>query len=259
MARRLATATTTVTAGLVAGLVGACHPARVGHPRTAADQPVTVAGRLRCPDTVLSLHRVSQAADGRACAYSSGAGELTLALRPLDGRSADDALRALESEAHALTPSAPEGGPPAPPEPPAPPSPPTVEGDHVRLDLPGLHIDADDRGARVKGLGQSVEADDSGAVVRGGPGGRSSVVAKDGGAVIRSGGVGAGSVDATYIAAADAAGPDGWRVAGYVARGPLAGPLVVAQVRSRGEGGHGRGDDGLINAARKVVDINVAR
>lgn len=257
MARRLATTTISAAAGLLA----ACHPARVGHPRTVADQPVTVPDRLRCPNTVLSLHRVSQAADGRACAYASGAGELTLALRPLDGRSPDDALRALEAQTHALTPSTPEGVAPTPPAPPAPPVPPPAPGDrdHVRLDLPGLHIDADDDGARVKGFGQSVEADDDGAVVRGGPGGRSTIVAKDGGAVIRSGGVGAGSVDATYLAAADASGPEGWRMAGYVARGPLVGPLVVAQARSRGERERNLGDDGLMNAARKLVDMNVTR
>jgi hypothetical protein len=96
-------------------------------------------------------------------------------------------------------------------------------------------------------------------VVRGGLGGRASVIARDGGAVVRNGGVSARSVDATLISAADAAGPDGWRVAGYVARGPLAGPLVVAQARSRGGRGDHGVDDGLMNAARRLVDMNTAR
>ncbi len=151
--------------------------------------------------------------------------------------------------------------PPAPPAPPAPPYGRDHAGDHVRLDLPGLHIQADGDHASVSGFGQHVEADDGGAVVHGDVGGmKSSVVANDHGATVRTGGAGSRSVDATLVLAGDAAGPDGWRSAGYVARGPLAGPLVVAQVQLRGEnGGHGGRREGPFDAARRLVDRNTHR
>jgi hypothetical protein len=45
-----------------------------------------------------------------------------------------------------------------------------------------------------------------------------------------------GQVRATFILASDQAGPAGWQLAGYEARGPEAGPLTVATVKSRAKG-----------------------
>lgn len=72
---------------------------------------------------------------------------------------------------------------------------------------------------------------------------------------MRFGAVGEHRADLTYMVASDGAGPQGWRAAGYVAKGPVAGPLVVAMVRSREEL-HDVHDHHL-NDLKRLVDRNV--
>lgn len=272
---------------IAAALATACHPARIGRPRTAADRPVSVAATLDCPDHVGQLSLARRAADGASCSYGGQDGaQVTLTRMALIGGSPSATLADLDAQARAAAPAAPHDSSTAatttttetsgasrttvtsssrssdgaiPPTPPVPPVP-TIPGDgeHVRLDLPGLHIDADGDHARVNGFGQHVEADGDRAVVSGNAAGlHTSVVSDDDGTLVRTGGVGSRSLDASLILAANAAGPDGWRSAGYVARGPLDGPLVVAQVQTRGD--HSGGGADPFNAARRLVDRNTRR
>lgn len=131
-------------------------------------------------------------------------------------------------------------------------------GERVKIDLPFLHIDADGSGrARVRAFGADVDANDEGAVVKAGFGGSDfNVNAHHGGAEMRFGAVGEKRADLTYIVASDTAGPQGWKAAALVAKGPTSGPLVAATGRSREER-HGRHDDGDIDDLKSLVNRNV--
>lgn len=155
------------------------------------------------------------------------------------------------------------------PTPPKPPEPPQVDrawtagggrhGDRVKVDLPFLHIEADgtnDR-AKVRVFGTEIDAGDDRAVVRGSwNGSKHEIHAGDGGAEMRFGSVGRNRADLTYILASDAPGPGGYRAAAYVAKGPVAGPLVIASGRAREgwDNHHDQADDlkDLVNRNVKV-------
>jgi hypothetical protein len=96
--------------------------------------------------------------------------------------------------------------------------------EHAHIDLPGIHIDADDDGKADVNVGTiHVNAGENGAVVR---------MARD----VRLRGE-AFSRDkrgfrATYILAKDNL-KDGWKTVGYEAAGPKIGPITVAVVKAR--------------------------
>ena len=258
-----------------AGLA-ACHPARLGHGRDAQDRITHVADRLECPEHQGGLRRTDEAADGARCLYAGDDGEtLVLTRLPLNGMTAQAALEPMEAQARRLAP-VPVAPTPAPPpaaaaqddddtdapQPPTPPPPPGggAGGDHVHLDLPGLHIDTDDGGARVEGLNHTVVAAGDRATVTGSwNGSNTSIVAGDGGAVMRFGQVGQHAVDLTFLSTSKAAGPQGDHMAGYVARGPVGGPLVVAQVQARRRQEHiGIARDDALRDAKRLVARNLS-
>lgn len=279
-----ATAGIAVAAALA---LGACHPARLGEGRNGGDRAVTVADRLECPDEQGSLKRTIKAPDGRSCTYVGDDGEqVTLSYLALDGKTPEVALAPVEAGFHALVPradatdhesavttalpnglnvttsvskttgddddadDASSGSEKA--------ASPRGKADHVAINLPGLHIDAGDDGAKVRAFGQNITADDKGATVHGAFNGvKTSVEANDGGAEIRSGFVGKQAVDLTYILASDAAGPSGAHAAAYVARGPVGGPLVVASGSLKEGDRHV--DKDRFDDLRKLVDRNVRR
>lgn len=100
-------------------------------------------------------------------------------------------------------------------------------GDHAHIDLPGIHINADDDRADVDVAGVNVNAGENGATVR-----MSRDVRLRGEAFSpeRRG------FRAIYILARDDL-KDGWRSVGYEAGGPKAGPIVVAVFKAH-EGHH---------------------
>jgi hypothetical protein len=100
-------------------------------------------------------------------------------------------------------------------------------GDHANINLPGIHISADDDKANVNVGGVHVDAGEDGATVR-----MSNDVRLRGEAFSpeRRG------FRATYILAKDNL-KDGWKAVGYEAAGPKAGPVTVAVFKAR-EGDH---------------------
>jgi hypothetical protein len=100
-------------------------------------------------------------------------------------------------------------------------------GDHTSINLPGIHISADDDKARVNVGGVHVDAGENGATVR-----MSRDVRLRGEALSpeRRG------FRATYILARDDL-KDGWKSVGYEAAGPKTGPIVVAVFKAH-EGAH---------------------
>ncbi len=100
-------------------------------------------------------------------------------------------------------------------------------GDHAHIDLPGIHISADDNKANVNVGGIDVNAGENGPTVR-----MSRDVRLRGEALSpqRNG------FRSTYILARDDL-KDGWKAVGYEAAGPKAGPVTVAVFKAH-EGHH---------------------
>lgn len=117
------------------------------------------------------------------------------------------------------------------------------DGDRAQIDLPGLHIRADDgRGtANIRVGGVEVNANDNGAVVR---------IARD----VRLRGDMLSperrGFRATYRLAGDRL-KDGYETVGYEAGGPRAGPLAVAVIKSK-DGEH----HGVFAAATRLIRAN---
>ena len=245
-----------LTTGVVA--LAACHPAPLGKGRNRSDKPVSVGARLACPDHEGSLNRVEVANDGRSCRYTDAAGrEATLRLLDLHGQDAQAALAAPEAELKALVPAAVPNDEVAAA---ADAANATGESEHVRINLPGIHIDTQGHdGAHIRAFGQDIEAKGKGAVIHGGWNGKSAVInAHDKGVEIKGGFFGKASIDANYLLASEVAGPQGHHAAGYVARGPVGGPLVLGVETSRStddENHHGRD---RYRDIRRLVDRNVS-
>lgn len=110
-----------------------------------------------------------------------------------------------------------------------------ADGDDADVRLPGMHIETNGDQASVRIGGLHIDANDSsGSVdIQGGDNGENvSVRAQNGSAEVRA--VASGEATrASWILTDNRASPNGWRLVGYEARGPVGGPLVVATVRSR--------------------------
>jgi hypothetical protein len=93
-----------------------------------------------------------------------------------------------------------------------------AHGDHANINLPGIHISADDDKANVSVGGVHVDAGEDGATVR-----MSREVRLRGESLSRE----RRGFRSTYILAKDNL-KDGWKAVGYEAGGPKAGPITVA-------------------------------
>jgi len=261
---------------LAASCLTACHPVvRHRHAwfgdngwHANADKPETVAASLDCPETQGDLRRVSVAPDGKSCAYEGdGDQEVSLRLIPLDGKAPQDALAGEEAALRALVPvraaaadaahvAGTVGGP-------------DKDGDkddaedkdddqgRANIDLPGIHISAQGNKADVKVFGTDIKADGNRADIHTDIGSKGTTIhAGPGGAEIRAGSVGRHAAQMVYILAGDDPGPTGYRAVGLLARGPVDGPLVVAEFRSKARHeGHGDNDlQGLIDRNVTVKD-----
>jgi hypothetical protein len=255
-------------AALTSCALTACSPkAQVGqgeHKRPGQRQALRVIDRLDCPDQQGELKRVSAAVDGQACVYSGQNAEVTLSLVALNGGDAEAALAPIEANLKALMPAMKT---PAPPPPPGSKS----RGESAKISLPGVKIDAHDKGADIRIGGLTINANDGSAEVKvsknvteRGDGANVSVKASndeegdteihatDDGAQIRQRKGGDG-VRATLILASDKA-VSGYRVVGYEARGPKGGPLAVAVVKARGRDGS---DHDIFEDMKTLVRRNV--
>ena len=213
------------------------------------DEVLSVAQTLDCPQAEGGLTRVSAATDGKSCVYTRGDDEdVTLTLTPLNGQTPRAALAPMEQAMAGLVQvsianspvsiEANNGGP---------------GGDKAKIDMPGFHIDADGDKAKIRIMGVNIDADGKNAVVHtGAGGGEATVHAGPGGAEIRAGKVGVNSANLVYVLAGDHPGPSGYRAVGYIARGPVAGPLVVGEFKSKAEN-HDRHDSDL----QHLIDLNV--
>ena len=238
---------------LGSGLI-ACTPP---HPHARLRPPFREITALDCPSDQGRLTLRSKSADGKTCAYVSGAGdEVTLSLIPIINGNVQATLAPVESEINAELPIAVRG---------------TASGasaqtwgkdkDHVDLDLPGIHIHSRGDGhAEIDTAGVHVVAQDAAPGAPHGEGqvmvidprhGGVTVNAHSGGAQIRVNQPGPG-VRQAYVLESDQAGPNGYRLAGYEARGPANGPIVVAKILAKGHDA-----DDLRHSVRELLRTNV--
>ena len=113
-------------------------------------------------------------------------------------------------------------------------------GDHANINLPGIHISADDDKANVSVGGVHVDAGEDGATVR-----MTRDVRLRGEAFSRE----RHGFRATYILAKDNL-KDGWKAVGYEAAGPKAGPITVAVFKAR------HGDHDVSEDVKRLVRRN---
>lgn len=243
---------TFILLGVSALALTACHVSVGKHGRDGATR---VVARLTCPERQGDLLRSAVAADGRTCSYTApSGGEVTLRLVSLAAGGPEPTLAPIEADLRAVVP------PPAP-RPPTPPQPPAVAGrEDVDIDLPFFRVRTRGENAQVEMPGISVDArdDDAQVNVNGRHGERVRVNARGGASEVRVNRNGR-DLRSTYLLTREEPTGDGWRLAGYQARGPRTGPLVVATVRSR-TGSHALMDqvDDLIDASFRGPDTRSA-
>jgi hypothetical protein len=266
----------------------ACHPVQrhvhyIG-PETGF---MKVNTRLDCPETSGDLMRSGVAADGMSCTYTGPNDEtVSLQLTPLAGAAPQAVLTRFETQLKGDAGLA-DVAPPTPPPPPAPPkasakawdagaakhsdddddkddddksdtaaSADDSDGGHTKIDLPGVHIATDGDKADVQLPGLSIHANGDNAQVQAGWWGhKATIESHDGATTIRVGHADGSGVDAMLILTSDSPGPAGYRAVGYVAKGPPAGPLVIATFKTKSENHsqHNLAGDGT----KKLVQLNV--
>ncbi len=237
------------SSGLIALSLAACAP-----PHPHGKGPRKVISTLDCPDTQGDLTRKSAATDGNSCVYATeGGDQVTLQLIALDGKDPHTALAPLETQLKSELPAV--ADPPKTPD-----KPEASDKDSVDINLPGIHIhargdghtDVDTAGVHVNANGHGARGDHADVEIGDtGDGHGVTVNATDGGAQIRMDERGSG-FRARYILASETAGPHGYRMAGYEARGPSSGPIVVAQVLAKSHD-----HDDLSHDVRQLLRRNV--
>lgn len=222
----------------VAVVVAGCAPP---HARRWRDRlPLKPVSRLDCPRTADGgFTLASAAADGLTCAYATADGQTQVELRLVSVKDTpQEALDPIETELKTLLPDVDSSL--STPRAPGAPATPEVKNQDVDIDLPGLSIHAKGDAANIRVGGMHIQGrgdGDGGSVKVTGhayPGSRLSVDANDGVAIIRTSTAGP-NVRSTFTIASDTAAPSGWRAVGYEARGPRAGPLVVAVIKTKGD------------------------
>ena len=210
--------------------------------------PLRTPAALDCPASEGSLTRIAQAADGRTCDYQGARGEwVRLSLLALNGRSASEVLAPAKAELYALAPVY---------EPPARGSDGDESGEVTKVDLPFIHVRTVGDNADVKIFGIKIHAEGDNTDVDMSRGRKNTVVrAGLKGAQVTSEEIGRTNAELLYVLAADRRMPSGYWTVGYVAKGPVNGPLVKAEFRTtRKNSRMHNGDHGDLG---RLIDRNV--
>jgi hypothetical protein len=267
----------------VLALATGCESREAYRAKRAEREAVRTISKLDCPEAQGDLKRLSVAPDGKSCSYGGPEVEVTLQLVSFTGQPSD-ALGPIEADLKAIMPDAP-GPAPKSSDAPAESAPTnkesvrmpgltveTEEGQEVEratVRMPGVKIETDGENAKVEVAGVKIEARESQNEVRitrerwsEDEKGQLVVNAKDGDVTVdggehglRIGGPKKQGFRSTFIKSTDSpASP--YAVVAYEARGPKAGPLVVAVLKSKARSG-GRHPEGLLRDAGALVKHNV--
>ncbi len=212
--------------------------------------PLHAPATLDCPASDGGLTRIAQSPDGQWCDYRGERGEtVRLRLVALRGLSPSEALAPLRADLHALVPVYRQ---------PIPASYDDGPGDRADVDLPFIHVHANGDQADVRLFGIHISGQHHNADVDIGHGRKHAVVhAGLHGAEVIADEVGRNNASLVYVLAANHREASGYRAVGYVAKGPVTGPLVLAEFRSPVKGRtDGEGDHGDID---HLIERNLSR
>jgi hypothetical protein len=212
---------------LAAVLIAAAAAASLAHAGIKPDgPPLRAPARLDCPAESGDLTRTAQSPDGQWCDYAGPRGELVrLRLAPLNGLTPSAALAPTRAQLHALAPVYRKAMPVNYSDQP---------GDSADVNVPFVHVskDGDKSDVRLFGIFHIVGHDHETSVDKGGGHEHASVRAGLSGAEVVADKVGRTNASLVYVLAGNHRYASGYRAVGYVAKGPVTGPLVVAEFRS---------------------------
>lgn len=215
--------------------------------------PLRAPAKLDCPVSSGDLTRTAQSPDGQWCDYAGERGEtVRLRLMPLSGQTPSEALASDRARLHALVPVYRH---------PMPVNYGDGTGDSADVNVPfvRVHKDGDRADVRLFGIFHIVDHDHD----------RASDAAKDrgqehtsvhaglSGAEVVADKIGRSNASLVYVLAGGHRFSSGYRAVGYVAKGPAAGPLVVAEFRSP-VNSHRENDGGHLDLDR-LIDRNFDR
>jgi hypothetical protein len=214
--------------------------------------PLRVPSKLECPAESGDLARTGQSPDGQWCDYAGPRGEIVrLRLARLNGQTPFQAMAQTRSQLHALVPVYRDriplnygDGP----------------GNRADVDVPFVHVhsDGDRSDVRLFGIFHIVGHDhDRGADADADHRKHAAVRAGFRGAEVIADEIGRSNASLVYVLAGGHRHASGYRAAGYIAKGPVTGPLVVAEFRSP-MNNHRDNDGGHLDIDR-LIDRNLDR
>ena len=227
---------------------------------TAADAGVRLDGpplrapaKLDCPTDNGDLIRTAQSPDGQWCDYAGRQGEtVRLRLTPLNGQTPSAALEPVRAQLHALVPVYRKATPVTYGD---------GSGDSADVNVPfvRVHADGDRADVRLFGIFHIVDKDHDRSHDGDGDRVRKHATVHAGlrGAEVVADEVGRNNVSLVYVLAGGHRYASGYRAVGYIAKGPVTGPLVVAEFRSP-ENSH-RDNDGGHDDIDRLIDHNLER
>ncbi len=237
---------------LVTVAVAAASAVSLAHAGVRPDgPPLRAPAKLDCPADAGDLTRTGQSPDGQWCDYSGPRGEIVrLRLAPLNGQTPSAALAPTRAQLHALVPVYRKAMPV---------NYSAESGDSADVNVPFVHVhkDGDRADVRLFGIfhivGHDHDSDFDGD--RGHE--HASVHAGLRGAEVVADKVGRSNASLVYVLAGNHRYASGYRAVGYIAKGPVTGPLVVAEFRSP-VNSH-RDNDGGHDDIDRLLDRNLDR
>lgn len=235
---------------LVAATALASFATSLAHAGVRADgPPLHAPAKLDCPAQTGDLTRTAESPDGQWCDYAGRRGEVVrLRLAPLNGQTPSEALAPTRAQLHALVPVYRKAIPINYGDQP---------GGRADVDVPFVHVHADGDKADVRlfGIFHIVGHDHDADLDTDHGNKHTAVHAGLRGAEVVADEVGRNNASLVYVLAGNHRHASGYRAVGYIAKGPVAGPLVVAEFRSPATGYSG--NDGEHNDIDRLIDRNL--
>ncbi|HLZ76466.1 hypothetical protein [Phenylobacterium sp.] len=211
--------------------------------------PLRAPAKLDCPAASADLTRTAQSPDGQWCDYAGQHGEtVRLRLAPLNGQTPSEALAPERAQLHGLVPVYHQPMPIS-----------YSGGDSADVNVPFVHVhkDGDKADVRLFGIFHIVGHDHDSDFDHDRAQEHTSVHAGLRGAEVVADKVGRNNASLVYVLAGSHRYSSGYRAVGYVAKGPTAGPLVVAEFRSP-VNSHRDNDTGHLDLDR-LIDLQLGR
>jgi len=233
---------------LLTALAAVGSAATIAHAGIRPDgPPLRAPAKLDCPAETGDLTRTAQSPDGQWCDFAGPRGEtVRLRLMPLNGQTPSQALAPTRAQLHALAPVYRHATPVNYSDQP---------GDSADVNVPFVHVhkDGDRADVRLFGIFHIVghDHDHSADGSRDGGHEHASVHAGFSGAEVVADKIGRTNASLVYVLAGSHRYASGYRAVGYVAKGPVTGPLVVAEFRSP-VNSHRDNDDGHLDLDRLI-------